>query len=76
LEEAKIIAVADVVESMISHRPYRAALPSQRAMEELTEWRGTRYEPTVVDACMALLNDGDFNLPNDAPDFGQTPDRS
>jgi HD-GYP domain-containing protein (c-di-GMP phosphodiesterase class II) len=76
LEEAKIIAVADVVESIISHRPYRPALPSQRAMEELTQCRGTRYDSTVVDACMALLNHNDFNLPSDVPDFSQTADRS
>ena len=76
LDEAKIIAVADVVEAMISHRPYRPALPKQAAMAELSKWRGTRYEPMVADACLDLLNNDDFSLPNDVPDFDQTRDRS
>jgi HD-GYP domain-containing protein (c-di-GMP phosphodiesterase class II) len=76
LDEAKIIAVADVADAMISHRPYRSAFPRQQAIDELKGWRGARYEPVVVDACVELLNDGSFALPSDAPDFAQMPDRS
>lgn len=52
--EARIIAVADVVESMTSDRPYRKALSEQAAMEELKAGRGTRYDKSVVDACVEL----------------------
>lgn len=52
---ACIIAVADVVDAMSLHRPYRAALGLDRATEELTKGRGTRYDPNVVDACLRVL---------------------
>ena len=53
--EARIIAVADVVEAMSSHRPYRAALGLERAMAELRANRGLLYDGAVVDACLRLL---------------------
>jgi len=65
LMEAKVLAVADVVEAMASHRPYRPSRGIQLAMEEITENRGILYDPRVVDACLKLfLNKGfTFDLP-------------
>lgn len=60
--EAKILAVADVVEAMISHRPYRAALGIELAIDELTSQKGSRYDPTVVDACLHLLQERGYQL--------------
>jgi PAS domain S-box-containing protein/putative nucleotidyltransferase with HDIG domain len=56
--EARIIAVADVVEAMASHRPYRAALGITAAMEEITARKGTAYDSSVVDACLCLAAKG------------------
>lgn len=53
--EARIVAVADVVEAMSSHRPYRASLALTDAINEITQWRGIRYDATVVDAAVRLL---------------------
>jgi len=53
--EARIVAVADVVEAMSSHRPYRPALGIDAAIAEIQAQRGTLYDPQVVDACVALL---------------------
>jgi PAS domain S-box-containing protein len=58
LLEARIIAVADVVEAMSSHRPYRAALGIEKALAELVEHRGTRYDAAAVDACVKLFREG------------------
>lgn len=55
LLEAKIIAVADVVEAISAHRPYRAALGIEVALEEIKQNRGTLYEASVVDACLKLF---------------------
>jgi len=55
LLEARIIAVADVVEAMASHRPYRAALGIDRALEEITRGKGVIYDPAVADACVRLF---------------------
>jgi len=52
LLEARILAVADVVEAMVSHRPYRPALGIDRALEEISKNKGTKYDPEVVDACL------------------------
>jgi putative nucleotidyltransferase with HDIG domain len=56
--EARIIAVADVVESMASHRPYRPALGIPAAMDELVRNRGRLYDAQVVDASLQVLNAG------------------
>lgn len=56
--EAKILAVADVIEAMASHRPYRAALNIEMALDEIYRNRGILYEPKVVDACLQLFNKG------------------
>jgi HD-GYP domain-containing protein (c-di-GMP phosphodiesterase class II) len=53
--EARIIAVADVVEAMSSHRPYRAALGIDAAMKEISSNRGRLYDAEVVDACLRVL---------------------
>ena len=58
--EARVIMVADVVESMMSHRPYRTALGQTAALEEICAGSGTRYDPAVVDACVALFVDHRF----------------
>lgn len=57
---ARIIAVADVVEAMMSHRPYRPALGRQAAMAELANGRGRLYDSAAVDACIALSRRPDF----------------
>jgi HD-GYP domain-containing protein (c-di-GMP phosphodiesterase class II) len=53
--EARILGVADVVEAMSSHRPYRPSLGLGNALEEITTNRGVLYDPKVVDACLNLL---------------------
>ncbi len=58
LLEAKIIGVADVVEAIASHRPYRASLGMDYAMEEITSLKGVLYDHDVVDACVTLINNG------------------
>jgi HD-GYP domain-containing protein (c-di-GMP phosphodiesterase class II) len=56
LLEARIIAVADVVEAMSSHRPYRPSLGIKAAIDEITAHRGTRFDAQVVDACLAVVD--------------------
>ncbi len=56
LLEAKILAVADVVEAMASHRPYRAALGIDKALEEISRNKGILYDKNVVDACCRILS--------------------
>ena len=60
LPEARVIAVADVVEAMASHRPYRAALGTEVALQEIENFSGERYDPVVVDACLGLFRDKGF----------------
>ncbi len=60
LVESRILAVADVVEAMNAHRPYRAALGLARALEELRTFRGALYDPDVVDACLRLFQTSAF----------------
>ncbi len=55
--EAMILAVADVVEAMASHRPYRPALGIDKALEEITQNRGIYYDPEAVDACLKLFTE-------------------
>jgi len=55
LLEARILAVADVVESMASHRPYRPARGIAVSLQEIAEHRGSHYDPDVVDACRGLF---------------------
>lgn len=60
LMEARVIAVADTVEAMSSHRPYRPALGTDAAMAEISAHRGTRYDPDVVDACLTVMAEADL----------------
>ena len=53
--EARVLAVADVVEAMASHRPYRPALGIDKALEEITQNRGVYYDCDVVDKCLSLF---------------------
>lgn len=55
--ESRILAVADVVEAMTSHRPYRPALGIEMAMNEIAANRGTKFDPNVVDVCMKLFSE-------------------
>ena len=58
LPEARILTVADVVEATSSYRPYRPANGIAAALAEIAEYRGTRYAPDVVDACLGLFGKG------------------
>ncbi len=60
LPEAKILAVADVTEAMISHRPYRAALDLESVLAELSRYKGVWYDPDAVDACIKLFKEKGF----------------
>ncbi len=62
LLEAKILAVADVIEAMASHRPYRPALGIDKALEEISHNRGKIYDPAVVDACLKLFQKEGFKF--------------
>jgi len=61
--EARIMAVADVVESMASHRPYRAALGIEASLEEIEENRKILYDDAVADACLRLFREKGYQLP-------------
>ena len=67
LLEARILGVADVVEAMCSHRPYRPALGLDQALEELVRHRGTIYDPEVVDACLKLYDEAGATVPSLVP---------
>lgn len=64
LPEARILAVADVLESMSSHRPYRPALGLNAALDELKQGRATHYDEQVVDAVMRMTENKGYRLPN------------
>jgi len=57
LPEARVLAVADVVEAMSSHRPYRPALGISTALREITKFKGSLYDTEVVDTCWKLFNE-------------------
>jgi len=61
--ESRIMTVADVVEAMSSHRPYRPGLGIDAALEEITRGRATRYCPKSVDACVALFREKGYVIP-------------
>ena len=58
MPEARILAVADVVEAMSSHRPYRPALGTEYALAEISMNRNTYYDSDVVDACVLVMGGG------------------
>ena len=60
--EARILAVADVVEAITSHRPYRPAQGIDKALEEISQNKGKLYDPDVVDACLKLFSQQKFSF--------------
>jgi HD-GYP domain-containing protein (c-di-GMP phosphodiesterase class II) len=64
LLESRILAVADVVEAMASHRPYRAALGIDSALQEIERGRGVAYDAAVVNACLRLFTEQRFAWPD------------
>ena len=65
LPSAKVLMVADVVEAMSSHRPYRPSLGVPAALDEIVSHRGVLYDAAVVDACVAVFDGGfDFDDPS------------
>lgn len=62
LLESKVVSVADVVEAMSTHRPYRPALGIDAAIKEIKKYQGIKFDPDVAAACINLYNDGDINF--------------
>ncbi|MBK5100891.1 MAG: hypothetical protein JJE15_07870 [Desulfobacteraceae bacterium] len=60
IPEARILGVADVVEAMASHRPYRPALGIDKALGEISMNKGVLYDPEVVEACLKLFEEKGF----------------
>ncbi|WP_019571899.1 HD domain-containing phosphohydrolase [Thioalkalivibrio sp. ALMg3] len=60
LLEGQILAVADVVEAVCSHRPYRPAFGIEAALDVIQNGRGTQFSPEIVDTCLALFRDDGF----------------
>ena len=60
--EGKILAVADVVEAMASHRPYRPSLGIEKALTEISEQKGVLYDTDVADACLKLFKEKGFEF--------------
>ena len=60
IEEARILSVADVVEAMASHRPYRPALGIGKALEEIRKNSGLLYDNAVVKACLNVFEEQGF----------------
>ena len=64
IPEARILAVADVVESMSSHRPYRAAIGIELALAEIEAGAGEHFDPKVVQACLRLFREQQYQIPD------------
>jgi PAS domain S-box-containing protein len=64
LIEARIMAVADVVEAMATHRPYRPGLGIDRALAEIERGRGSAYDAGVADACLRLFREESYKIPD------------
>lgn len=62
LLEARIIAIADVVEAMATHRPYRPALGINEALAEIVKHKGILYDPHVVETCISLFSEKNFQF--------------
>ena len=62
LMEARILAVADVMEAMASHRPYRASLGIEAALEEIEKNKGIFYDVVVADTCLKLFREKGYQL--------------
>lgn len=72
--EARILAVADVVEAMISHRPYRPSLEPTKALDELRRNRGVLYDLQVVDVCYRLFREKGFVFQQTGEPISEDPD--
>jgi PAS domain S-box-containing protein len=59
---ARVMAIADVVEAMSSHRPYRASLGVEAALQEIEKNKGILYDADIVDACLRLFRDKGYQL--------------
>lgn len=62
LQEARVVGVADVVDAMASHRPYRVALGIEAAIAEIKANRGRLYDPEVVDACIRVMEKANYDF--------------
>ncbi|MFQ5661462.1 MAG: PAS domain S-box protein [Gammaproteobacteria bacterium] len=60
--EAQILAVADVVEAVSAHRPYRAALGIEKALEVIRQGKGTHFNPDIVDTCIKIIEQDKFEF--------------
>jgi HD-GYP domain-containing protein (c-di-GMP phosphodiesterase class II) len=60
--EARILGVADVVEAICYPRSYRAALTIEQAMEEVSKFKDTLYDPDVSDVCMSIFKESGFSF--------------
>jgi len=67
LKEARILTVADIVEAMSSHRPYRPAQGIEKALAEVVENKGRFYDTDAVDACVKLFQENRFRFTEDPP---------
>ena len=73
LPEAKILGVADVIEAMLSHRPYRPALGLDAALAEIEVGKGRLYDPAAVEACVGLFRNKGFNFQLPQPQRDEQP---
>jgi HD-GYP domain-containing protein (c-di-GMP phosphodiesterase class II) len=62
LIEAQVLMVADVVEAIASHRPYRPALGIEAALDEISKNKEKLYNPAAVDACVRLFREKEFSF--------------
>jgi HD-GYP domain-containing protein (c-di-GMP phosphodiesterase class II) len=62
LLESRILAIADVVEAISSHRPYRPAHGIEVALDEITKNKGSLYDPALVDACLRLFREKKYKM--------------
>jgi len=69
LLESKILAVADVVEAMISHRPYRKALGIKKALKEIIKFSGVKFDKEIVNNCVELFEIDDYIIPKPNGNF-------
>ena len=60
--EAQILTVADVVEAITAHRPYRASLSLDVAIDDIKKYKGIYYNPDIVDACLEIIQNTEFTL--------------
>jgi HD-GYP domain-containing protein (c-di-GMP phosphodiesterase class II) len=62
LLESRIIGVADIIDAMSSHRPYRPALGIDAVLEEITKNKGILYDPVIVDTCLRIFKEKEFKF--------------